>query len=315
MEFTANEFTFPSASGLCDIYAQSAAPADFSQVKGIVQISHGMAEHSNRYARFAMELCKHGYAVYISDHLGHGKSVDNENELGFFGDNGAQSVVEDLKKLTDIARSEYPDVPFYLFGHSMGSFIARAYIAKYGHLIDGAVICGTSGANPAASMGIALAKHFEKTKGKLYRSSFLNSVAFGTYNKRTEKRTDFDWLSRDTKEVDKYIADDMCGFCFTTNGFKTLFTLLNQVSKKLWYKTVPSELPILLISGENDPVGEYGKGIKQVFADLKKSGHINVIVKLYPEARHELLNELNRDEVTSDIIGWLDKTMAAASKD
>ena len=120
MEFTANEFTFPSASGLCDIYAQSAAPADFSQVKGIVQISHGMAEHSNRYARFAMELCKQGYAVYISDHLGHGKSVANADELGFFGDNGVESVVEDLKQLTDIARQEYPDLPFFIFGHSMG---------------------------------------------------------------------------------------------------------------------------------------------------------------------------------------------------
>ena len=310
MEFTANEFTFPSASGLCDIYAQSAAPADFSQVKGIVQISHGMAEHSNRYARFAMELCKQGYAVYISDHLGHGKSVANADELGFFGDNGVESVVEDLKQLTDIARQEYPDLPFFIFGHSMGSFMARAYIAKYGHLIDGAIICGTSGTNPAAGMGISLAKQLEKTKGKLHRSGMLNSIAFGTYNKKTEKRTEFDWLSRDQKEVDKYINDDLCGFCFTTNGFETLFTALKQVSAKLWYKTVPSELPILLISGDNDPVGEYGKGVKQVFEDLKKTGHQNVIMKLYPEARHELLNELNRDEVMSDIVGWMDKILA-----
>jgi len=138
----------------------------------------------------------------------------------------------------------------------------------------------------------------------------LNSIAFGTYNKKTEKRTEFDWLSRDQKEVDKYINDDLCGFCFTTNGFETLFTALKQVSAKLWYKTVPSELPILLISGENDPVGEYGKGVKQVFEDLKKTGHQNVIMKLYPEARHELLNELNRDEVMSDIIGWMDKILA-----
>lgn len=191
----------------------------------------------------------------------------------------------------------------------MGSFLARAYTAKYGHLLNGAVYCGTSGANPAASMGIALAKHIEKSKGKLERSSFLNSIAFGTYNKRTDKRTAFDWLSRDEKEVDKYIEDDYCGFCFTANGFETLFTLVKQISGKLWYNTVPLELPILLISGENDPVGEYGKGVTQVFTDLKKTGHQNVLMKLYPEARHELLNELNRAEVTADIIGWMDKTV------
>lgn len=308
MEFITNEFVFPSASGLCDIYAQSAAPSNFADVKGVVQITHGMAEHSNRYARFAMELCKNGYAVYVCDLLGHGKSAANDDELGYFGDDGVTSVVEDMKRLTDIARQEYPELPFILFGHSMGSFLARAYTAKYGHLIDGAIYCGTSGANPAAGMGIALAKQIEKSKGKLHRSGFLNSIAFGTYNKRTDKRTEFDWLSRDEKEVDKYIADKYCGFCFTANGFETLFTALKQVSGKLWYNTVPANLPILLISGSNDPVGEYGKGVKQVYDDLRKTGHQNVVMKLYPEARHELLNELNRDEVTSDIIGWMNKT-------
>lgn len=309
MEFITNEFTYKSSSGLCDIYAQSAAPSDFADVKGVIQITHGMAEHSNRYARFAMELCKNGYAVYICDLLGHGKSVANDDELGFFGENGVESLVEDMKQLTDIAKQEYPDLPFFLFGHSMGSFLARAYTAKYGHLIDAAIYCGTSGANPAAGMGIMLAKHIEKSQGKMERSSFLNSTAFGTYNKRTDKRTEFDWLSRDEKEVDKYIEDKYCGFCFTANGFETLFTLLKQISGKLWYNTVPAELPILLISGENDPVGEYGKGVRQVFTDLKKTGHQNAIMKLYPEARHELLNELNRDEVTADIIGWMDKTI------
>ncbi|HAQ63503.1 MAG TPA: alpha/beta hydrolase [Ruminococcaceae bacterium] len=307
MECIANEFTFKSASGLCDIFAQCAAPADFSQVKGVIQIAHGMAEHSNRYAAFAKYLCENGYAVYINDHLGHGKSVASADELGYFGDNGVDSLVEDMKKLTDIARQEYPDLPFILFGHSMGSFLARANTAKYGHQIDGAIFCGTSGANPATGMGIALAKHFEKSKGKLERSNFLNSIAFGSYNKRTEKRTAFDWLSRDEKEVDKYIADDLCGFCFTANGFETLFTVLKQVSSKIWYNTVPKELPILLIAGSNDPVGEYGKGVTQVFTDLKKTGHANTLMKLYPDCRHELLNELNKDEVMADIVSWVNK--------
>lgn len=305
MEFLTNEYTYKSYSGLCDIYAQSAAPADFGSVKGVVQIAHGMAEHSNRYAEFALNLCRQGYAVYINDHLGHGSSVANKDELGFFGDDGVTSLVEDMKQLTDIAKNEYPNVPVFLFGHSMGSFLSRAYTAKYGHLIDGVIYCGTSGPNPAASMGIMMADYIAKKEGKLYRSSFLDSTAFASYNKKTEKETKFDWLSRDKKEVQKYIDDEYCGFLFTASGFKTLFTLLKEISSKLWYKTVPSDMQIFIISGEADPVGEYGKGVRQVYGDLKKTGHTGVTMKLYPEARHELLNELNKKEVFSDIVEWL----------
>ncbi|MEG1551080.1 MAG: alpha/beta hydrolase [Oscillospiraceae bacterium] len=310
MEFITNEYKFKSASGLCDIYAQSAAPDDFGSVKGVVQIAHGMAEHSNRYARFAMELCKNGYAVYINDHLGHGTSVATDDELGFFGDNGDIALVEDMKQLSDIAMAEYPDLPFFVFGHSMGSFLARAYAAKYGSNIDGLVLSGTAGANPAAAMGIKLANYFEKTEGKLYRSELLDSIAFGKYNKKTAKKTKFDWLSRDEKEVEKYIDDPYCGFVFTANGFKTLFTLLKNISSNKWYKSVPTALQIMMISGENDPVGEYGKGVTSVYRDLRKTGHTNTYLKLYPEARHEILNEINKDEVMADIIMWLDdKTM------
>lgn len=309
MSFTTNEFTFKSASGLCDIYAQSAVPTDFSAVKGVVQIAHGMAEHSNRYARFAMELCKNGYAVFINDHLGHGKSVASADDLGYFGENGVESLVDDMKQLTDIAKKEYPDVPYILFGHSMGSFLSRRYTEKYGSELDAAVYCGTSGANPAAGIGIMVAKQLEKSKGDHERSQFLDSIAFGPYNKKTEKRTSFDWLSRDEKEVDKYIADDLCGFCFTTNGFKTLFSVLKAVSQKSWYNNVRKDLPILLIAGDNDPVGEYGKGVTQVYDDLKKTGH-NALIKLYSGGRHEILNETNRDEVMQDVIGWLDKTVS-----
>lgn len=306
MEFLTNEYSYKSHSDLCDIFAQSAAPSDFGSVRGIVQIAHGMAEHSNRYAAFALELCKHGYAVYINDHLGHGSSSANKEELGFFGDDGVTSLVEDMKSLTDIAKSEYPNVPVFLFGHSMGSFLSRAYTAKYGHLIDGAIYCGTSGPNPAAGMGILLADYIAKKEGKLYRSAFIDSIAFSSYNKKTAKETKFDWLSRDKREVQKYIDDEYCGFIFTASGFKTLFTLLKQISNKLWYKTVPSDLQIFLIAGEADPVGEYGKGVRQVYEDLKKTGHTNVSLKLYPEARHELLNELNKKDVFADVIEWID---------
>lgn len=306
MEFLTNEFTYPSASGLCDIFAQSAAPADFGAVKGVVQIAHGMAEYSNRYARFAMELCKRGYAVYINDHLGHGCSVESEDARGYFGDDGANSLVEDMKQLTDIAKQEYPNLPVFLFGHSMGSFLARKYTAKYGHTLDGVIYCGTSGPNPAAGMGIALVNYMIKREGALYRSDFIDNMAFGTYNKKTAKNTKFDWLSRDEKEVEKYIADDNCGFLFTLGGFKTLFSLLKEISGKVWYNTVPADLQILLIAGDKDPVGEYGKGVTEVYKTLRKTGHTNAVMKLYPEARHELLNELNRKEVTQDVLDWLD---------
>lgn len=311
MEFLTNEFSYKSASGLCDIFAQSAAPADFGVVKGVVQIAHGMAEYSNRYAQFALELCKHGYAVYINDHLGHGASVASEEELGYFGDNGPESLVEDMKQLTDIARQEYPNVPVFLFGHSMGSFLARKYTAKYGHLLDGVIYSGTSGSNPAVGMGIALSNYMIKSEGKLQRSSFLDSIAFGTYNKKTAKKTKFDWLSRDEKEVEKYINDKRCGFVFTVSGFKTLFSVLKEVSAKVWYNTVPADLQILLIAGDKDPVGDYGKGVTEVYKLLRKTGHTNVTMNLYPEARHELLNELNRQEVIADVVGWLDMHLPA----
>ena len=307
MEFTTNVYDFKSTSGLCDVFVQSAAPTDFNDVKGVVQIAHGMAEYSNRYAEFAMKLAENGYAVFVNDHLGHGKSVADKDDLGFFGENGVDSLVEDMKKVTEIAKQEYPDMPFFLFGHSMGSFLARAYTAKYGRFLSGAIYCGTSGPNPAAGMGIALAKYLEKTKGDHHRSGFLNSIAFGTYNKRTDKRTDFDWLSRNGEEVDKYIADELCGYCFTTNGFETLFSVLKQVSAPSWFKKVPTSLPILLISGGDDPVGEYGKGVKKVFESLKSTGHTKTLMKLYAGARHELLNETNKQDVMDDIVYWLNK--------
>ena len=177
-----------------------------------------------------VELCKNGYAVFICDLLGHGNSVSDDSELGYFGENGVESLVDDMKQLNDIARREYPGLPVYLFGHSMGSFLSRAYTAKYPDTIDGTIWCGTSGANPAAGLGIALARAIEKRSGDHHRSDFLNSLAFGKYNKRTENETQFDWLSKDKEEVKKYIDDDYCGFVFTANGFETLFSLLKQIS-------------------------------------------------------------------------------------
>lgn len=308
MEFLTKEYSFPSHSGLCDIYAQSAAPIDYGSIKGIVQISHGMAEYSNRYARFALELCKAGYAVFVSDHIGHGSSVTDRDMLGFFGEiEGEEHFVEDLKSLTDIIKSEYPDLPFFMFGHGMGSLIARKYTAKYGYLLDGVIYGGTSGENPALGIGIQLANALIKQNGSMHRSEVLDVIAFGAYNRKTEKRTENDWASRDEAEVDKFNADELCGYTYTASGMKALFTLLKQVSSKRWYNTVPLSMPIYLISGTMDPVGDYSKGVNEVYKNLKKTGHKNVSIKLYEGARHEILNEINRDEVYADIIDWLNE--------
>lgn len=308
MEFLTKEYSFPSRSGLCDIYAQSAAPIDYGSIKGVVQISHGMAEYSNRYARFALELCKAGYAVFVSDHIGHGFSVTDRDMLGYFGEpDGEENFVEDLKSLTDIIKSEYPDLPFFMLGHGMGSLIAREYTAKYGYLLDGVVYSGTSGENPALGIGLQLANVLIKQNGSMHRSEVLHAIAFGAYNRKTEKRTENDWASRDEEEVDKYNADDLCGYRYTVSGMKSLFTLLKKVSSRRWYNTIPLSMPILLISGTMDPVGDYSKGVNEVYKNLKKTGHKNVTMKLYEGARHEILNEINRDEIYIDIIDWLNE--------
>ncbi len=303
------EFKFPSSSGLCDIFAQSFTP-DGGNVKAVIQISHGMTEHSDRYIPFAEKLCEAGYAVFTNDHLGHGRSVKDDSMLGFFGsEKGYMNIVNDCKKLTEIAKKEYPNVPYFFFGHSMGSFIARCYTKYYGDGIDAAVYCGTSGPNPGASVGIAMAKLISKTKGEMHRSKFINSVAFGTYNKKTGKKTDCDWLTKDEAIVNEYIADKYCGFIFTAAGFKDLFSVLNEVNANDWYLSFDKKLPVLLIAGEDDPVGAYGKGVTAVYNNLLKTGHEDVSLKLYPTDRHEILNETDREDVMKYLIEWFDSKL------
>ena len=313
MDFLTNEYSFPSKSGLCDIYAQSAAPMDYGSIKGIVQISHGLAEYSSRYARFALDLCKHGYAVFVSDHLGHGSSVSDKDMLGYFGDSAEDVFVEDLKSLTDIIKSEYANLPIYMFGQGLGSLIARKYTAKYGYLLDGVIYSSTSGEHPAIGTGIHLANTLIKQNGAKYRSELLDTMAFGSYNRKTEKRTEWDWLSRDKQEVDKFIEDDLCGFMYTVSALRDIFNILKQVSTRRWYNSVPLSMPMLLLEGTNDPAGNYQKGVNEVYKTLKKTGHKKVILKTYEGARHELLNEINRTEITQDIIEWLD-TLALEHK-
>ena len=308
MKAVKTEFTFKSASGLADIHAAKYVPEDESTVKAVFQITHGMAEHLERYEKFADALCERGIAVYINDHIGHGQSVSSKSELGYFGEkDGYLNFVEDCKKLMDIAKSEFPSKPYIFFGHSMGSFVARLFTYKYADELNGAIFCGTSGPNPAAGIAIHLATAIGKVKGTHHRSKLIDKLAFGAYNNKFEKRTAFDWLSRDNEEVDKYIADEYCGFLFTAYGYRDLFSLLNTVSKKEWFEKFPKALPVFIISGDMDPVGEFAKGINKVINGLKNAGKSNVKFKLYEGARHEILNEKACfDTVVNDVVSFVE---------
>ncbi len=306
MKAVKKEFKFKSVSGLADIHAASYMPENKDSIKAVIQIAHGMAEHLERYEPFADVLCENGFAVYIHDLIGHGQSVSSKEELGYFGKkDGWLSFIGDCRLLMEIAKKENPGKPYIFFGHSMGSFISRSFSFKYADELDGAVFCGTSGPNPAAAAGIAIAKLIGSLRGSHHRSKMIDSIAFGAYNKQFEGRTAFDWLSRDKEQVDKYVADELCGFLFTAYGYRDMFSLLKSVSGKDWFENYPKKLPVLIVSGAMDPVGEYSKGVQKVYDGLKAAGKNNVTMHLYENARHEILNEKDCfDKVCSDLISW-----------
>jgi alpha-beta hydrolase superfamily lysophospholipase len=310
MEIIRKEYLYPSVTGVADIFARSWAPAG-TEIKAVLQMVHGMAEYGERYEDFAKAMCEAGYAFIVNDHVGHGKSVKNEKDLGYFGgdkNKGGIGFVEDAHTLTNMAKEEFGK-PVILMGHSMGSFIVRKYVTQYASDISGLIICGTSGSNPGAAAGITLANIVMKLKGERYPSKLIDKIAFGSYNKRFPGRTTFDWLSRDNENVDKYVADSGCGFLFTASGYKNMFELLQSVSTDDWYKKVPTDLPMFVISGEQDPVGNYTQGVKEVCDKLKSTGHNKLSNKFYKDCRHEILNELNRKEVYADIISWCNDLM------
>lgn len=299
------EYSFESSTNLGDIHADMWLPE--GEIKAIVQISHGMAEYGLRYKDFAEYLCGNSVAVVVADHMGHGKSFDGKEEnYGYFGsENGHAHLADDQAKLTDIVKNDYPGVPYILFGHSMGSFIARRYTAFYGDKIDAVVYCGTAGSNPAASIGRAVANMTAKLKGQKFKSKFIDKLAFGTYNKRTENNTPFDWLSTDRKQVEKYIDDDLCGGLFSATGYRDLMDLLIFVNSSECYDKIPKGLKIFVIAGEEDPVGTYGKGVKEVFDKLVSTGHSDCRLKLYPGMRHEILNEVGNEQVYEDVLNFV----------
>lgn len=307
MEFNVKEYSFPSATGIADIYIRSISPAGTNNIKGIISIVHGMAEHTDRYVEIAQYIASKGYAVFMHDHAGHGKSITSEDDLGYFGESdGSEKITDDVNSVVEIAKKEFPSVPCIIWGHSMGSFVTRKFIAKYPGKTDAAVICGTSGANPAAGAGIMVAKLIAVFLGTRHRSALLDKMAFGAYNKKFNNVTGFEWLSVNENNIQSYVKDKLCGYTFTTGGFKDLFTLLSDVSTEEWYNSIPADYPVYLIAGDMDPVGNYGKGVNEVYNKLKNTNHSNVSIKLYKGLRHEIHNEDCRETVLDDIIRFAD---------
>lgn len=313
----ASTFTVTSPDGT-ELHTYRWLPASgadgTSSTKGVVQIAHGMAEHAGRYARFAEALTAAGYAAYANDHRGHGVTASKEDH-GYFADaDGFDTVVDDLHEVAQAAREEQPDLPYFLFGHSMGSFLARAYAVRYGDELTGLILSGTAG-DPGllGKVGQLIAATEAKLRGRRHRSPLLDKLSFGQYNAAFKpNRTKFDWLSRDEAEVDKYVADPLCGNVFTSGFFADLLGGLAEVNRDDVVAGVPKELPVHLMSGSMDPVGAQGKGVKQVADQLIRLGVTDVSTRLWPDGRHEMLNETNRDEVTAELIGWLDTHLPQA---
>jgi alpha-beta hydrolase superfamily lysophospholipase len=302
-------FSFKTDDGE-NIFSYKWLPDGKSDIKGVVQIAHGMAEHAERYKNFARALTKAGYSVYANDHRGHGKTAESLDNIGCFApSNGWDLVVKDMYKLNSIITNSHPGLPIYLLGHSMGSLLSRSFIIRYGDSLSGVVLIGTSGdPGPLKYMGILIAKLEMKIKGKKAKSTLLDNLSFGSYNKAfAPNRTRFDWLSKDTSNVDKYMDDPFCGDIFSAGFFYDLLTGIKDIGNFSNIEKISKDLPILLLSGEDDPVGNKTSGVLQVYDLYKKAGIKDVDYKFYPGIRHEILNEINKEEVYRDIIEWLDK--------
>ena len=285
------------------------------EVKAVVLIAHGMAEHALRYERLAGALTGAGYAVYAYDHRGHGRTAtENDGQmLGHFADrDGWRLALTDLGTMRDYAAARHPGLPLFILGHSMGSLITRAYLQNHGEGLAGAILSGTAGdPGPIRLGGLALAKAEARLRGRRTLSPTLDKLTFGAFNKPFEvdgeARTDYEWLSRDPDEVDKYVADPWCGFICTTQFYADLFEGIADVHNPKRVADVPKDLPLFLVAGSADPVGDEWKGVLKAKRQFQAAGLADVRSTLYRDARHEILNETCRDEVTADIIAWLDE--------
>ncbi len=302
------DFYFQSSTGRTSIHALKCVPD--GKPRAVVQIAHGIAEHIDRYRPFMEFLADNGFVAAGNDHLGHGKSIRVPEEQGFFAEkDGWWRVVDDMDKLHDIMSKEYPELPYVLFGHSMGSFLTRTYLIKHPDKYDGVILSGTGHQSPALVLGgNAAASVMAKLNGAMGDGAKLDSLAFGTYlNKIENPRTKFDWLSRDTEQVDKYIADPLCGFVGKIGLYRDMMQGIKFITDKKNIAQMNKEKPVYFMSGDGDPVGDYGKGVVRAYKAFCDAGLHDVFMRLYPGGRHEMLNETNKEQVYQDILNWLNE--------
>jgi alpha-beta hydrolase superfamily lysophospholipase len=304
------EFHFPSSDGKTQIHAVEWTPE--GEAKGVYQIAHGVAEYALRYEPFAEFLTGKGFVVVANDHIGHGESVAPGAPALYFGDkDGWTHVVDDMYALRNLTAQKYPDLPYFLMGHSMGSFLTRTYLIRYPGTVKAAIVMGT-GQQPGFMLagGKLAANFFGKKTGFDKFNASVDNLAFGAYNKPFEpKRTNYDWLSANTENVDRYIADPLCGGQTTTGLFRDMLGGIGFIEKGANLEKMDKDTPVLFISGAMDPVGDLGKGTTKAYESFRKAGVKDVTLKLYPGLRHEILNEKEKDQVYADIWAWVEKHM------
>ncbi len=299
------EFHFPSADTTTAVYVRGFLPE--GSVRGTVQIAHGIAEYIQRYDPLMEFLAHEGWAVYANDHIGHGKSAAPDR-LGYVGERSGWSVmVSDLLSLHRTIAQQHPGVPHFLFGHSMGSFLARTFLIKYGNRLDGCILCGTGHPPKAMTMGArALAELEVRRHGAGYYSELLQNVMNGQYSSEyTSPRTPFDWISSDPGVVDAYMADPLCGYAPTAGLVSEVLRGVSFITNQRNVDKMPQDLPVFFISGAEDPVGEYTRGVIRAYRAFLKAEILDVSLKLYPGLRHEILNDVGKGEVMDDILDWL----------
>lgn len=304
-------FTLPSSDGKQQLAGYLFLPEDAP--RAVVQLSHGMCEYILRYREMAEHLTAAGFAVCGIDHLGHGATAEkNGGKLGYFGEKGAwNTLIEDQEDLRRMMSDSYPALPYFLLGHSMGSFIARLYAARYGDKLTALLVSGTCGKNPAAGPGKALVSLISLFKGREGHSGLLYQLTTGGYNKTTEQNTAVDWLCHDEEVCKKYLADPWCHYIFTNSGYGELMELVDRCNRSDWYAAMPKNLPVWLFAGDRDAVGNCGKGVTEVYEGLKAQNLTDVAISLYPGMRHEVHNEAIKEELFRDIVSYLEAHLPA----
>ena len=304
-----DEFYFPSKDGNTEIHTIEWKPE--GEVRAVLQICHGMVEYIRRYDELAQFLCGEGCYVVGNDHLVHGKSIQAKSEYGFFNEKyGNACVLGDMHTLRQRTEKKYPGVPYFMLGHSMGSSLLRQYIQMYGNGLSGSVLMGTVADHKKAALlfGKRLCRVMAAFRGWHYRSKMVDNLVLGAYNKKFKPaRTRADWITSDNENLDMYVADPLCSFMFTVNAYYNVFSGMIGIQRKESVYMIPKGLPVLFVSGADDPVGEFGKGVRKIYEKYRAAGIRDVTLRLYTGDRHEILNETDRDQVYKDLLGWFEK--------